>query len=399
MIRQVARVRRIIGQEGELHSRFVQVLRGREDAVVGIVLVSGEAENRTEQHGDVLLFEHGRDLRRVERTAQDDLDFLLLREFDGRFDVPRLVGRDDQRQRPLDDRNQRLQDGVDQEGVPIPIIGGVPLRRAHLRRSLRLRIGARILQKPPHALQALVALATSFFKTALARLERLWIEEATRRDGGKVEIDPHGRLDEHLLPRPAVEVDERGLSGEDAAARRREHGRDAVDARHRDDLARGVNGDDRSQVGIKVPDLIDVHGGGDLTDLGQADGCSRINESGIDPHPLRIDDARARRDRDVPPDGGDLPVADDHRAALDHRPGDRDDARVGDGIGLPALRPRVRSRERQQKSKNDDERKGSPPHGRTSQDSLPADAICSLTVVPADVRDARCDARRLVRAP
>ncbi|GBC82780.1 hypothetical protein HRbin10_01912 [bacterium HR10] len=283
--------------------------------------------------------------------------------------------------------------------MPIPITGGVPLRHAHLRRSLRLRIGARILQKPLHALQAFVALAAGFFKTALAGLERLRIEEATRRDGGEVEIDPHGGFDEHLLPRPAVEVDERRLPSEDAAARRREHGRDAIDARHRDDLARGVNGDDRFQVGIEVADLIDVHRGGDLTDLGQSDGRPRINESGIDPHPLRIDDARARRDRDVPPDGGDLPVADDHRAALDHRSGDRDDARVRDGVRLPALRPRVWPRERVHKSKGDDERKYSPLHGRTSQSSASGRCRPSLTVVPAGVHEARCDARCFARAP
>ncbi|GBC82779.1 hypothetical protein HRbin10_01911 [bacterium HR10] len=97
MIRQVARVRRIIGQEGELHPRFVQLLRRGERAVIGIVFISRETEDGTEQYGDVLLLEQLGDLRRFKPAAHDDLDLLLVGELDGGFDVPIVIGGHDQR--------------------------------------------------------------------------------------------------------------------------------------------------------------------------------------------------------------------------------------------------------------------------------------------------------------
>ena len=96
-------------------------------------------------------------------------------------------------------------------------------------------------------------------------------------------------------------------------------------------------------VGVVVADLCDVNRAGHRADFHQTDLAAGIDHAGIDRQSRRVNHPGVGRRLHVSADGSDLAISNHHRAALDDRPGDSDDAGVANDGGVAAgLRCRLR---------------------------------------------------------
>src|SRR5688500_1476622 len=103
-----------------------------------------------------------------------------------------------------------------------------------------------------------------------------------------------------------------------------------------------VQAEDRLRVRVEAPDFGDVHRGcRALWDLRKAHGRPGVHHAGIDGQATRVDRPGACGYGHVGPDGGDLAVADHHRAASDLRPTHGDDLGVRDRVRAPRTWHRV----------------------------------------------------------
>src|SRR3970282_2210098 len=107
-------------------------------------------------------------------------------------------------------------------------------------------------------------------------------EPAATRHARDVDDHAGARVDAHFGGRPAHEIHQGGVAGNDVAARRRDRGRDAVDPHGRDQLRVRV---DRGERDVLRVDLAEFHhvlaARRALADLGQAELRPGIDETGI----------------------------------------------------------------------------------------------------------------------
>ena len=109
----------------------------------------------------------------------------------------------------------------------------------------------------------------------------------------------HVGFERHVFPRPAVELNHARAARHQPAIRRGEREQHAVRARDRNDLAVGIDRDDRPHVRIELADLLSVDRRPDGVDLDQAHVVQRLKQPRIDVLAGQVDDLRVRRDGDV----------------------------------------------------------------------------------------------------
>ena len=314
----------------------MQARRHRIGAVVGLVLPPGSGHRRCQDHRDVLGHQAVGHMNGVPSTPDDDAEAFLLRPCDRVVDLCRAIGRDHDRNVPVDDRDHRQVAGV-----------AAHLLTGHDRIAIRPGFREEVLELLNLLLVARRGLGR------LAEPAAAEPAEPARVGVGPVHVERRGRLHRHLLPAPPLKGERGGHAGHQPAVRRRERGEHTGRARRADMTALGIDGHVGAHIRIEIAQFVDVVGDIDRPDLRDPHRAEGVDQAGIYVLARRIDHAGAGREVHVGTDRGDQPVLEQDRPVLDHAAGDRVNGGALQGHrpglrrhGHPYLRPEGRRRHR-----------------------------------------------------
>ena len=290
-------------------------LREVADGAVAQLDLGARGEHRPEDHGDVALGEHVRDLVALGAVVDDEPVAELVGEADGGRDVVVAVGVLVPDQLAVEHPHQGLLGEVARERLALALgvvaLGAVVLR---LDEGLADDHG----DAEPRA-RGLV----------LAAVDPLGVL-AERR------LHAHGGADDLLVdraPAPALQRDR--LAADRVAGARLDDDRGhAACERVAEALVVDVHGIDRADGrGVRSRHLVGVVPGGAVRLLVDADVAVRLDEAREDPLACGVEDGHALWDGDLGrgPDGGDPAVLDEDGPVLDGLPRDGDDVGADDG--------------------------------------------------------------------
>src|SRR6185369_9131813 len=257
----------------ETHAGLLKFRRIFIKRVVSVIFAARKRKDAGQDYGNVLLLQETRDFPRIVPAQDYRLELQLLGETNRPANLGFTIGAEDHRLLASDVRHERLE-----HDVPIRTRQRLVFRVSILRTAVSLRVTQHLSN-----LLDLPLVCGQRFREIGRLLEAA--TETTTGEGDARVVDHERGLgnNSHFFRSRAEQVDQRRLTGDQAAGRSGKCVGYAFDARDADVCAVWVDGDDGFGVRVQIADFGKIHSAvRALRDFDEAHVCAGVDHTGID---------------------------------------------------------------------------------------------------------------------